>query len=486
MKGTPFFPAWHARLAPMGRRLVQTLKTVQALTLCQLEDRFAPVLPAHFFPKAPAKANSRDRIFTQPRTFWGFLWQGLTPASSCRKVALQVRALFALHDGPELSKADAAFVRARGRLPAERFPQALAATARAADRQAPGTPFLHGRPVKLVDGAMVSLPDTEENREAYPKSECQQMDSGFPLMRLVVIFSLASGAILSMLQGNLHVAELRLFHLLMDTLQKGDILIADQGFGNYVALTLLQQIGVDFISRSARRADGRRGKRLGPKDWLMEWKKSPRRSAILTPEQWAQLPAVVTVRIVRGSLYQKGFRVKQVTLVTTLLDPVLYPPADILRAYLRRWRLEMCLDDLKTTLGMHRLRCKSPQMVVKEAYTYLIAHNLMRWLMAQAAQEYGVDLERISFKGTVDAFREFSQAMAQARSRRKRQALWAKLLRILARDLLPKRPGRREPRAVKLKQNKYPRLNKPRHQFQDPPKRHERRKKARRLRLGLK
>ena len=157
-----------------------------------------------------------------------------------------------------------------------------------------------------------------------------------------------------------------------------------------------------------------------------------------------------------------------------------------MRAYLRRWRLEMCLDDIKTTLGMHTLRCKSPAMVVKEALAYLTAHNLIRWLMVQTAREHQVDLEQISFKGTVDAFREVSQAMAQARSRRKRPTLWAKLLQTLAGDLLPQRPERRAPRAVKLKKNKYPRLNKPRHRFHDPPKRNERRKKARLRKLGLK
>ena len=487
MDHTPFFPEWHPRLAPMGKRLEPASQPLKSLTLSQLEDRFAPAMPADLFLKASSKANSRDRIFTQGRTFWCFLWQCLTPLSSCRKVALQIQALFELHDEGDVSENDAAYCRARKRLPTKGLQEGLSASAREADRRAPASDLLRGRPLKVVDGGMVNLPDTKANRKKFPKSKCQQMNSGFPLMRLVVIFSLASGAILSMLEGNLHTAEQRLFYLLMDTLKEGDIMIGDQGFGNYIALTLLQAIGVDFIARSARKVDGRRAqKRLGPNDWLVAWKKGPRPSPIMTLARWLRLPPVVTVRIVRGSLYQKGFRVKGVTLVTTLLDPVLYPKAEILRAYLRRWRLEMCLDDVKTTMGMHTLRCKSPAMVVKEALAYLTAHNLIRWLMVQAAREHSVDLDHISFKGTVDAFREFSQAMAQARSRRKRQTLWAKLLRTLAGDLLPQRPGRREPRAVKLQKNKYPRLNKPRHRFHDRPKRNERRKKARLRKLGLK
>lgn len=486
MNDTPFFPKFRARLAAMKAPLQKTRQAVKALTLAQLEKRFAPVVPGNLFPKARQAANSRDRIYTQERTFWCFLWQCLSRLTSCRKVVRQVQALFTLHSGPAVSEEDGAYCRARQRLPVKVLREVLAATAQESDRRAPQTQFLQGRRVKAVDGAFVTLADTPKNRAQYPKAKCQKLASGFPLMRLVVIFSLSSGVILSMLQGNLHVAELRLFRLLFDTLEKGDVMIADQGFGHFVALTLLQQIGVDFIARSARKVDGRRGRPLGHNDWLVPWKRGRKPSAILTPAEWQQLPAEVTVRIVRGSLYQPGFRVRQVTLVTTLLDPVRYPAQEILQAYVRRWRLEMCLDDLKTTLGMETLRCQSPPMVEKEALMHLISHNLIRWLMVQAVLQQEVDLERISFKGTIDSLREFSQAMAQARSSRKRQALWDELLRTLAADLLPLRPGRREPRAVKRKRNKYPQLSAPRHKFRDRPKRQERLKKARLRKLALK
>jgi hypothetical protein len=193
----------------------------------------------------------------------------------------------------------------------------------------------------------------------------------------------------------------------------------------------------------------------------------------------------MTLRAVKGRCYQKGFRVRQVTLVTTLLDPQLYPTQEILQAYARRWRLEMCLDDLKTTLKMEMLRSRSPEMAQKEIYLRLIAHNLIRCTMAQAAIEHSVALERISFKGSLDALRQFSQAIARARSNKKRRQLWSELLATLAVDLVPERPGRREPRAVKRKKTKYPRLSRPRHQYRDRPKRHVRRKIARLRRLGL-
>ena len=144
----------------------------------------------------------------------------------------------------------------------------------------------------------------------------------------------------------------------------------------------------------------------------------------------------------------------------------------------------MCLDDLKTTLQMEMLRCHSPLACQKELFCRLIAHNLIRCTMAQAAVEHEVPLDQISFKGSLDAVRQFSQAMAQARSQKKRQELWADLLKTLTVDLLPDRPGRREPRAIKRKKNRYPRLNVPRHKFRDHLKRHDRRKISRLRKLG--
>lgn len=484
MKPTPFFPAWQARLAPRGARLARTFQSLRAATLAQLEDRFAACVPAHLFPKTPDQANSRDRIYTRWRTFWSMLWQSLNPEASGREVVRQLQALFQLHGGPKISPEDGAYCRAKGRLPLSEFPKALAATAQAAERAAPPLSLLQGRPLKVVDGSTVTLPDTPKNRAAYPPQ--QSPLPNFPLMRIVVLFSLLSGAILTLAQGNLHAAELPLFSLLIEQLARGDIVLGDRGFGNFVVLALLQLRGVDFIGRCARRVDGRhRLKRLGKNDWLVRWDKGHTPSRWLPLEQWMALPAQLTVRVVRGSVYHKGFRVRQVTLVTTLLDPQRYPAGEILQAYLRRWRLEMCLDDLKTTLEMEMLRSRSPAMAQKELLMRLMGHNLIRYTMAQAAREQAVTLERMSFKGSLDALRQFTQAMAQARSQIKRGELWKELLRTLAADLVPARPDRREPRAVKRKQNKYPRLRAPRDQIRDRPKRSVRRTHARLRRLGL-
>jgi hypothetical protein len=483
---TPFFPSLRPCLAPMGSRTAQALHNVRAFTLCQIEKCFAPWVPGDLFPKACEKANSRDRHYTRWRTFWCMIWQSLNPLASGREVVRQLQALFRLEAGPQISEDDAAYCRARARLPLEQFPLALAATAQAADQRAPATALLQGRRLKAIDGSALTLPDTPKNRAAYPPIQCPDTPS-FPMMRVVVLFSMLSGAIGALAQGSLAVSELSLFLMLSQQLARGDILVGDRGFGCFPVIALLQQsLGIDFIGRTTRHIDGRRCyKRLGRKDWLIQWKKGAKPSPWLSPEQWQALPQTMILRAVKGSVYQKGFRVRQATILTTLLDPDLYPAQEILQAYLRRWRLEMCLDDLKTTLRLDMLRGHSPAGVHKELYTGLIAHNLIRCTMVQAALEHGVPLERVSFKGSLDAVRHFAYAMAQARSKRRREELWADLLKNLAEDLVPERPGRREPRAVKRKKNKYPRLNKPRGKFRDHPKRHTRRKRARLERMGL-
>lgn len=483
---TPFFPQLRPLLAPMGSRLRSGLESIRCATLDQLERRFSHVLTPDLFPKSKSGIRSRECIYTPWRTFWAALSQAVTPGTSDRAIVRQFQALGVLTQQGPISSTDSAYCQARTRLSIESLSNAVAATAKAAQRKVPKADarFLQNRPLKAIDGSSVTLPDSPKNRKAYPKvqSPKHQEASVFPVMRVLVLFCLASGAILSALTGSLRVSELGLLPQLLGLLKARDIVLGDRGFGHIVVLLLLQAIGVDFIGRPHRRVDGRkRIQRLGPNDWLMAWTKG-RPSPILCLEEWNRLPKTLTVRVIRGGYHRKGFRLRRVTLVTTLLDPVLYPSQDILLAYGRRWRLEMCLDDLKTTLGMEMLSWKSPNMVQKELQLHLIVHNLVRFVMAETSSAHGPSIERMSFKGTLDAIKEFGKAMTQARSNKQRQQLHQELLRAIAQDLLPERPGRREPRAVKRRKRKYPRLNAPRHQFKDRPKRHQRRKMARLLR----
>jgi len=466
MPETPFFPAFRARLAALGRRTATTLRQA---TLAQLQEHLREFLPAAVLAATDEGPNSRDRVFNLRLTCECFLWQLLQPHTSCREVVRHVQALLRLHGRPPVDEEDSAYIQARQRLPRQRLEQALWATAQAADRRVGDSGALQGRPVKVADGSSTQLPDTPKNQKRYPQSRAQKPGCGFPVLKFVVLFSLTSGAVLNVVWGGLRHHDLRLFRQLWQHLKRGDIFLGDRAWGEYTTLAQLPRQGVDVVARlhAGRKVDFRKAQRLGKGDGRFVWAKGAQQSKILTAQQWRQLPARITVRVIRFTATIRGFHSRRVTLVTTLLDPKLYPAAEIIALYARRWRLELCLRDLKTTMGMEPLRCKTPDMAEKELLAYLVAHNLIRCVMAEAVARYEVDLERVSFKGTVDAVRQYSAAMAQARTRKLRGQLWEDLLWNLACDLVRRRPDRSEPRAVKRRPKPYPLLNQPRRCFRE-------------------
>jgi hypothetical protein len=467
---TPYFPTWRSRLAARGRR---TAQTVRQATLAQLQEHLRDFLPAPLLSAEDEGPNSRARVFSLRLTFECFVWQLLKPKTSCREVVRQVQALFRLHGKGPVDEGDSAYVQARLRLPRERLEQALSATAQAADHRAGTGGHLQGRPVKVVDGSTTQLPATAQNQARYPQPTSQKPGCGFPVLKFVVLFSLASGALLNVLLGSLHHHDLRWLRGLWDQLKQGDILLGDRAYGEYTTLAGLPQQGVDVVARlhHRRKVDFRKARRLGKNDGLFVWPKGCQQSEILSASEWALLPAQITVRLLRFTATIRGFRSRRVTLVTTLLDPKLFPARDLVGLYARRWRLELCLRDLKTTLGMEVLRCKTPDMAEKELLAYLVAHNLIRCVMAAAVARDPVDLERVSFKGSVDALRQYSAAIAQARSRKMRRQLWEDLLLNLIRDLVRDRPNRTEPRTLKRRPKPYPLLNQPRRRFVEIPHR---------------
>ena len=465
----------------MGSRLRHTTGSLQALTLSRLEERFRPWLPADLLQLPSTGANSRERVFGLSRTFFCWLWQMLQLNTSCREVVRQLQALFILQGGTALDEHSSAYCQARARLPKECFEKALHATAIKAFERAPTLPLLQGRPLKGVDGTGLRAADTPANQKSYPQPLNQKPGCGFPVLRLVVLFCMTSGAVLAHAAGSLYDAELSLFRRLFGSLKRGDIVVGDRAFGHFVVLALLARIGVDMIARvstASRRVDWRQGQRLGCDDRLHQWRKADSAPRWIPRRLWRRLPSTMTVRLVRSRITVKGSRTQEITLVTTLLDAQAYPKEQILAAYLRRWRLEMNLKDLKSTLGLKELKCLTPDMLAKELLAGLLLHNLLRCIMAEAAQTYTVDLERISFKGSLDAVRQFGAAAAQTLSARKRRTLWQRLLQTLASDLVPERPGRREPRAVK-RRPKYPLLTRDRRTYLERSGREKRRALAR-------
>ena len=432
------FPQLRPMLAPMGARSVkETLKPLRQATLSQIETRLASILPTGCLDNHASKGHSRERLLPLNRTFWCWLWQILQCNTSCREVMKQVAMLFALQ-GRSIDENSSAYCQSRKLILPGLVQRIYLHIAQAAFRWAPGSTRLQGRRLKALDGTSARLADTPENQEAFPQPGSQNPGAGFPVMKIVALFCVASGAIAGHATGNLWMSEISLAAQLIDALAAGDVLIVDRGFCNYALAALLGTNQVDVIARvptTVRHIDFRKGKkRLGSKDALFIWKKSKRPCPWMALDQWLGLPETLTVRILQARIQSAGSRVKTVTLMTTLLDPLRYPAREIAEAYRLRWREEMCFDDLKTTLHMAHLKCLSPQMVRKEVCLFLIAHNLLRCLMAQAAAQARISIEQISFKGTLDGFRHCSVAMAQARSKAMRIAVWKEFMAGLAAD----------------------------------------------------
>jgi hypothetical protein len=460
---TPFFPALRPKLAACR---FSASHQIRRASLAQLDSYMATIFPPQLLSQADEGLNSRDRIFTLRLTLQCFLYQVLRRGTSCREIVRHVQGLMRTLTDTAIDEGTSAYCQARKRLPLHLVKKLVPLAAQTADRRAGRGGQINGRPVKVVDCSSAKAPDTPANQKRFPQPSEQKPGCGFPVIRLLVLFSLNSGSVLNAILSDLHKHEVRLLRQLRNDLHKGDILLGDRAYGDFTTLATLPARGVDVVARlnAMRKVDFRKGQRLGKNDALFVWKRSDTASVLFTPKQWRKLPETIAVRIVRFRATIRG-RARHITLVTTLLDPTLYSADQLAGLYARRWTLELCLRDLKTTLGMEMLRCKTPSMVRKEVAAYLLAHNLIRCLVAEAIGRHQIDLQRVSFKGTVDSFRQYTAPISAARSQKMRDQLWLDLLASLAQDTVPLRPGRQEPRALKQRPKNFGWLTKPRQSF---------------------
>lgn len=473
---TPFFLPWRARLAAARRALPRTDEPQPMLQ--QLEALFTALLPRHWLSPAEQGDCSRQRDWPLRRTFWTFLAQILSPGSACRAAVRQAQAAARLERRPVPQADTSAYCQARLRLPLERLHELIGRVARTLEQRMPANARWCGRVVKVADGSTVTALDTPANQKAFPQSPDQKPGCGFPLVRLVVMFSLASGAWLGFDTGPYLQSELALAAGLWALLNPGEVLLADRNFSSYRGLASVVARQADAVCRwhASRTADLRRGQRRGPLDREVVWTRPKAMPPGLSVRQWLALPATLTVRLVRFGVEEKGFRTRTVTLVTTLLDAPTYPASALAALYRRRWQVELSLRQLKTALAMEHLAVRTPEMIARSLAMHLLAYQLIRGLMQEAALSWDVPLARISFQGAVDAAKHFGEALLRARTRRQRGQLLAELLHVLAADGVPERPGRREPRALKRRPKRFPRLNRARALFVEPPRRSNRKK----------
>ena len=467
----PLFAKFHSPLHQAGRALRRRpLHHLESLCAQRIDSLLQPNDTGH---------NSRQRIYTPRLSFFAFLDQTLDPDSSCRSAVDQILAYYqSLPYPPPIDVDTSAYCQARARWTDAELIEIRRTLARG--------PALHGdtllagipgqRSLKVLDGTCFNAPDTAANRQAWPQSPHQKPGCGFPLVRLVGVFCLKTGALLEEACAPYSTSENKLFQDLWPSFSPGDLLLTDRNFCSYGSmggLPLFHQTDVLAHLPTSRNSDFRKGLRLGPRDRLVTWKKPLKKPVNMSPEQWQQLPATLTVRMVRVRLANSNTRCRTITLVTTLTDPKLWPVKLLAALYHRRWKIELYWDDIKTVLQMDRLSCKTPAMVHKEIQMHLIAYNLIRAIMCEAALTTHVPLERLSFTGTRDAAYQYSQAIAAIppSQKKRRRTLYAQMLATIASDLLPHRPNRREPRCQKRRPKAYPFMTRPRHLMKDVPKR---------------
>lgn len=411
--------------------------------------------------------DGEEAVYTPSVTLWAFLSQMLHKGEqrSCvAAVARVVVLLLALEHKP-CSGNTGAYCRARAKLPEPVIQHLTLQAAKRCEETVPSSWLWHGRHVKLVDGTTVSMPDTEANQAEYPQHTAQEPGIGFPIMRMVVLFSLATGMLCDMALGpyqGKETGEPALFRELFGRLAAADIVLADRCYCSYFIIAMLKELGIDFVVRlyQNRAADFRRGRRLGKGDHLVEWIR-PARPPWMDEETYARMPESIELREVLVQVDQPGFRTESFVVVTTLCDVEECPAEEIAQLYRGRWLAELDIRTIKITLDMDVLRCKTPEMVRREVWTHLLAYNLIRRSILQSAQASGLSPRELSFTAAMQTIAA-SWLVAVLSDRSTLALLVETHLRNMAGHRVGNRPDRIEPRAVKRRPKPHHLLTKPR------------------------
>jgi len=426
------------------------------------EKTIAPALQA-------IEAVWKDRIYTPLVTLWVFLGQVISADHSCRAAVARLISHRISRGQEACSSLTGAYCQARSRLPEKFFSIVTCLVGRKLDSNANSKWLRKGRRVYMFDGTTVTMPDTPENQAAYPQIYNQKPGLGFPIARIGAIISLSCGAVLDL--GFCRYAgkgqgEVSLLRRMWDILSPGDILLADRLMSNWTSIVMLQERGLELVSRlnkANRQADFRRGKRLGKDDHVVHWRK-PSSIRSIDWKTYKSLPEFLMIRETRFRVEQRGFRTKAIVVVTTLLDPKTMTKDDLAELYRAKWNNELDLRSIKTTMQMDVLRCKTPELVHKEVWTHILAYNLIRTIMAQAAVKHDIEPRTISFKGTLQTLEAFQPLIdfQGCRGTSFRVSLYQQILDSIALHRVADRPDRFEPRKRKGKPLRFDKMTRPR------------------------
>src|SRR5262245_46902629 len=341
----------------------------------------------------------RDRVFGPVTTIWGFLSQVLSEDHSCRDAVSRIIAHRAAAGLEPCSPNTASYCNARARLPTAVLRSLARRTAQQLQDSLPQEWKWNGRSVFIADGSHVSMPDTDENQASYPQPEAQQPGIGFPLARLAVLLSLASGACHDLAiapYAGKGTGETTLLRQMYDTLKPGDVVLADALFDDYFIACELRQRGIELVARAQYQRVGTQTVQSRPDGDLIVWQR-PNKPHGMKGEQYRTYPKTLLMRQVSVDARDKDNRVEQFKVITTILEAAI-DGGQIGALYERRWDGEVNIRSIKSTMRMDVLRCKTPEMVRKEIWAHLLAYNLLRTVMAVAASENGIEPRQVSFK----------------------------------------------------------------------------------------
>jgi hypothetical protein len=404
----------------------------------------------------------RDRVLGPVTTIWGFLSQVLSDDHSCRDAVARVLAHRAAQGLGACSPNAASYRNARARLPVGVLRTLARRTAQDLRSGTPAGWRWNGRSVSIADGSHVSMPDTPQNQAAYPQVYNQAPGPGFPLARVAVLLSLATGACHDLAvaaYAGEGTGEATLLRAMYGSLRPGDVALADALFDNYFPAHGLRQRGVDLVARVRAERVGTRTVESAPDGDVVVGQR-PNKPHGMTGEEYRRYPQSLTMRQVSVDARGKNNRAVQFKVVATILDPAILG-GQIGQLYERRWAGEVDIRSIKSAMRMGVLRCKTPGVVQKEIWAHLLAYNLLRAAMAVAATECGIEPRGISFKGAKQVVTAFAPKIEAARPAH-RAALIGALLRAIAYHRVGTRPGRREPRATKRRPKHNARLTQPR------------------------
>ena len=409
--------------------------------------------------------DTYNSVYNTAVVLWAFLSQVLADGKmrSCAAAVARVCDFLMMVGKNPPSTDTGEYCNARKKLDEKALHDLVTEAAGKIEHAAPDDWLWCGRHAKLVDGFTATMPDTPENQKAYPQQKSQKAGVGFPIIRACVIISLATACILDAAFGpysGKQTGEPALFRQLLDAFQPGDVGVFDRYHGSYMMLALLMLRGVDACARlhQGRPGDFRRGKRLGKYDRLVTWQR-PQRPGWMDEATYATIPKTLTLRMIRFNIRVPGRRTRAITIVTTLVDPNQYSAEAIAELYGYRWNVELDIRQIKQTLNLDHLRCKTPAMVRNEFWTTLLAYNLIRRIICTAAIAHGKAPRRISFTRTcatiLAAWSTLSLGQYHPR------AMKTLLQQIASLETLD-RPGRIEPRVLKRRRHRYPLMRQPR------------------------